>query len=60
MGSAVFRNFEIPDEYKNNKEDYINLICDVMIPEISKLKLAEFCDVFCENKYFNFENTREL
>ena len=50
----------IPDEYKNDKEGYINLICDVMIPEISKLKLAEFCDVFCENKYFNFDDSYKI
>ena len=50
----------IPDEYKNNKADYIDLICNVMIPEVSKLKLAEFCDVFCENKYFNFDDSYKI
>lgn len=39
----------IPDEYVNDRAGYINLVCNEMIPEISKLSLAEFCDVFCEN-----------
>ena len=50
----------IPNEYKNNKNAYIDLICDVMIPKISELKLAEFCDVFCENGYFNFEESSKI
>ena len=50
----------IPNEYKNNKSTYIDLICDKMIPKISELKLAEFCDVFCENGYFNFEESSRI
>ena len=50
----------IPNEYKNNKNAYIDLICDVMIPKISELKLAEFCDVFCENGYFDFEESFKI
>ena len=50
----------IPSEYKNNKNAYIDLICDEMIPEISKLKLAEFCDVFCENGYFDFKESSRI
>ena len=47
----------IPNEYKNDKSAYIDLICNEMIPKVSELKLAEFCDVFCENGYFNFEES---
>ena len=31
-----------------------------MIPKISELNLAEFCDVFCENGYFNFEESSKI
>ena len=50
----------IPNEYKNNKKEYIELICNEMIPAISKLDLAEFCDVFCEKKYFNYEESLKI
>ena len=50
----------IPNEYKDDKNAYIDLICNEMIPKISKLNLAEFCDVFCENGYFNFEESYRI
>ena len=50
----------IPSEYKNDKSSYIDLICNEMIPKVSELKLAEFCDVFCENGYFNFEESFKI
>lgn len=50
----------IPDEFKNNKKGYIELICNEMIPAISKMNLAEFCDVFCEKKYFNYEESLKI
>ena len=48
----------IPQEYKKN--DYIKLMCDEMIPEISKKKLAVFCDVFCENGYFDTDDSMKI
>lgn len=49
-----------PIEYKNDKESYINLICDKMIPAVAKEKLAEFIDVFCETRYFTVEQTDKI
>ena len=50
----------IPKEFSNNKQKYIDLICNEMIPEISEKKLANFCDVFCEKGYFNLEETKSI
>lgn len=50
----------VPEEYKNNRYGYVDLICNEMIPEISKLKLAEFCDVFCDNGGFDMEETHKI
>ena len=43
-----------------SKNDYIKLICNEMIPEISKRKLAVFCDVFCENGYFDTDDSKKI
>jgi len=50
----------IPVEYNNNPNDYINLVCDEMIPEVSKQGIALFNDVFCEEGYFNLSETRKI
>ena len=50
----------IPVEYNNNPNDYINLLCDEMIPEVSKQGIALFNDVFCEEGYFNITQTRKI
>lgn len=49
---------EIPDEYRNNRRDYINLIVNEMIPLVVERHLAEFCDVFCESHVFGLEESK--
>jgi imidazolonepropionase len=49
-----------PKEYKDNKEGYINLIINEMLPKIAEEKLAEFIDAFCETGYFSVEDTDRI
>lgn len=42
-----------PPEYKKDREKYIEIICDEMIPYVAENKLAEFCDAFCESTAFS-------
>ncbi|NUM32294.1 MAG: imidazolonepropionase [Bacteroidetes bacterium] len=44
-----------PEIYKYNHEVYIKIICDEMLPVISKENLADYIDVFCEQNYFSPE-----
>ncbi len=50
----------IPLEYKENRNGYIDLIIDKMIPEIAKENLADFIDVFLETGYFSIEETEKI
>ncbi len=50
----------IPPEYENAKEKYIKIICNEMIPKIAEEKLAVFCDVFCEEGYYNAEESYQI
>jgi imidazolonepropionase len=50
----------VPKEFRNNRRRYIDLITEEMIPRIVEEKLAEFCDVFCEEKVFNLEESRRI
>ena len=50
----------IPEKYKENREEYIQLIINKMIPEVSSKKLADYIDVFCEKGYFSPEETNRI
>ncbi|HAI57264.1 MAG TPA: imidazolonepropionase [Saprospirales bacterium] len=50
----------IPTEYKNRREDYINLIINKMLPKIAEEKLADYCDVFCEKGFFTVDETDRI
>ena len=50
----------VPDEYQQRREDYIRLLCDVLIPAVSDQKLAQFCDVFIEEGAFSIDEAREI
>ncbi len=47
----------VPVAYKDNKEGYIKLIVEEMLPAIAAENLADYCDVFCEENYFTQEET---
>ena len=48
----------VPKEYKEDREAYIRLMCEQVIPTVAGEKLAEFCDVFCETGVFTAEESR--
>ncbi|MHA2117467.1 MAG: imidazolonepropionase [Candidatus Thorarchaeota archaeon] len=50
----------IPPEYKDRVDNYVELVINDMIPTIAEKKLAEFCDVFCEEGVFSVEQSREI
>ncbi len=47
----------IPPAYKENRQSYIDLIINEMLPAIAQEQLADYCDVFCERNYFTPEET---
>lgn len=50
----------IPEEYTGDREAYVDLICERMIPEAASAGLAAFCDVFCEKGVFSPEETERI
>ena len=50
----------LPKEYKNNKNGYLDLIINEMLPKIAKEQLANYIDVFCEKGYFSLNDTERL
>ena len=51
---------DIPPEYKSRREQYVSLLIDEMLPQVAAEKLAEYCDVFCEEKVFTADEARKI
>ncbi|MXO07231.1 imidazolonepropionase [Flavobacterium sp. HBTb2-11-1] len=49
-----------PLHYKDDKAGYLDEIINEMLNEISKNKLADYVDVFCESGYFSVEETEKI
>ena len=48
----------VPNEYSTN--EYVDIICNEMIPQVAEQNLAVFCDVFCEEGYFDIQHSRKI
>ena len=51
---------DIPDEYQDRKHEYVELVINEMIPAVAQRRLAEFCDVFCEEGVFDVDESRRI
>lgn len=49
-----------PIAFKENKQTYINLIINEMLPAIEKENLADYIDAFCEEGFFSVEQTEQI
>ena len=50
----------IPPEYESDRQGYIDLLVNEMIPAVAGEKLAEFCDVFVEDTAFTVDEARKI
>ncbi len=51
---------DIPDEYRQSREEYLRLVIEEMIPRVAQGGLAQFCDVFCDEGYFTVDEARSV
>ena len=49
-----------PPEFSNDPDGYVDLLCDEMIPAVGEQGIAQYCDVFCEKRYFSVEQSRRI
>jgi imidazolonepropionase len=51
---------EVPDEYRGRRGEYVDLVVEEMLPRVTSEGLAQFCDVFCEERVFTTEESRRI
>ncbi len=50
----------VPKKYKNNSGGYIYYLIEEVMPEVIDKNLAEFCDVFCDDGAFTYQESKKL
>jgi len=50
----------VPREFTEDRTRYVDLLIEEMIPRVAQERLAEFCDVFCEEKAFTLEESKRI
>jgi imidazolonepropionase len=60
IGRTFLGAHAVPREYQGNPDGFIDYLISVVLPDVVSQKLAEFCDVFCEQGVFSVEQSRRL
>ena len=50
----------LPAEFKNNRDEYISLVINEMIPVVASEELADYIDVFCDKGFFSVDETEKI
>jgi imidazolonepropionase len=50
----------LPPEYAGRRNDYVSLVCDIMLPSLAAEELVDAVDAFCEGIVFTAEETERL
>ncbi|RIA09871.1 imidazolonepropionase [Flavobacteriaceae bacterium MAR_2010_72] len=50
----------VPKAYQNDKQGFLDLVINELIPKVKKEELSNYIDVFCEQGYFDLEDTEQV
>jgi imidazolonepropionase len=51
---------EVPPEYRERREQYVQLVVDTILPRVAREGLADRCDVFCEPSVFDLAQSETI
>lgn len=50
----------LPPEFRENRQGYLDFVCNDVMPAVAQAKLADAVDAFCEGIAFSVEETRRV
>jgi imidazolonepropionase len=50
----------VPQEFRGRSQEYVDLVCQKMVPAVAKRKLARFADVFCDRGAFSAQEAEQI
>ncbi|WP_433586841.1 imidazolonepropionase [Providencia alcalifaciens] len=60
VSSTLLSAHTVPPEYKGRADEYIDLICNEIMPQLWKKGLFDAVDVFCESVGFSLKQSEKL
>ncbi|MDX1501857.1 MAG: imidazolonepropionase [Thermoanaerobaculia bacterium] len=51
---------EVPPEHRDDRDRYLDLVCQEIVPAVAEAGLARFSDVFCEKGVFSAAESRRV
>ncbi|EEX92210.1 imidazolonepropionase [Vibrio orientalis CIP 102891 = ATCC 33934] len=60
VSTTLLAAHALPPEYAGRADDYIDLVCNEIIPFVAEEQLATSVDVFCESIGFNLSQTEKV
>jgi imidazolonepropionase len=60
VSSTFLGAHAIPPEFKDHPDGYVDHVIDDMLPRVADEELADFCDVFCEEGYFDVDQSLKI
>jgi len=51
---------EFPTEYNDDREKYIEILMNEMMPKVKEMDLAVYCDIFTEDHVYNIKQSRRI
>lgn len=50
----------VPPEFSDNRDAFVDLVVQEMLPRVAGEALADFCDVFCDDGAFTLQESRRI
>ena len=50
----------VPPEFAGRADAYVDYVCETILPQVAKERLARYCDVFCETGAFSVAQSRRV
>ena len=50
----------VPPEFAGRADDYVDYVCETILPQVAGEHLARYCDVFCETGVFSVAQSRRV
>lgn len=60
VSSTLLGAHVVPPEFQNRTEEYVRIVCEEMIPQVARRRLAQFVDVFCDRGAFSEEDALKI